>query len=146
MSPVHSLIFPSAPSLLPETFAQAYAMILASSPSKKVNISFSDSSQRDPISRGTGGSLSRRGGGGGGRARKNSGQRPPLAVTLSSGNVLQQHGSSDSQQCRPSSLASPTQRRVKSLSSASSLSRGGAAPLRAMCQYRRAASTGAVCR
>eukprot|EP00903_Cladosiphon_okamuranus_P013015 g12144.t1 len=104
---------------------QAYAMVLASSPSKKVNISFSDSSLRGPISRGTGGSLSRRWGGGGSReegggGRKSSGHRPPLEMTLTSSNVLlQQHvgGSSNSQQGRPSSLASPAHRRETAMSS-----------------------------
>ena len=136
-----------------QRLAQAYSMLLASSPSKKVNISFSDSSLRDPISgRGTGVSLSlsRRGSGGareeggGGGVNKFIAQRPPPAITLSPSDAVLQHGGGSSQQGRPS-LTSPTQKRVRSLSSASSLTRGRTAPLRAVCQYKRAASTGAVC-
>lgn len=130
---------------------QAYSMILASSPSKKVNISFSDPAFREPLANLPGGNFIRRGSGGAVRGGKSPGNikgmsistRGPRLITPASAPASnQQHPGGNHRSDPPST--SPTQHRVRSLSSASSLSRGRTAPLRAVCQYRRAASLGAV--
>lgn len=130
---------------------QAYSMILASSPSKKVNISFSDPALGQPLSNGPGGNFIRRGNVGavqGGRSPGRirgmsiSTRGSPLTTPASAPASNRQHLVVNHRSDSP--LTSPTQQRVRSLSSASSLSRGRTAPLRAVCHYKRAASLGAV--
>lgn len=124
---------------------QAYSMVLSASPARKVNISFSDPSLRDP-NRSSHSRLHFAGRGGGGQRRRFSvsSPKPPLMVTPSSSTNSEQR-QEDGQKSRPP-FTSPTQQRVRSLSSASSLGRGRTAPLRAVCLYTRAASMGAICK
>lgn len=131
--------FPLFPFLLcPTLYNQAYSMVLASSPSRKVNISFTDPALRAPAP-------------GSSYARRNSHTPQLMMLTPSSSRKNEQQRQGGSQERSRPRLTSPTQKRVRSLSSASSLSRGRTAPLRAVCLYnrdrdRRVASTGRLSR